>query len=155
ASPELRRNAERRGTVYGSAEGANAPAFRIDRDTTRPATVSYSDPFTPAVAPYKREYAYDSVDEHFDLVVRDPSLVNLPVGGAARTEDDQFYADIEAELTDGQAARIPTVGPGARPLAARVDPPVELRFFRDSAENWFVRGDRGGRFRIVLHIAID
>lgn len=154
-SPDLERGADHRGAVYGSADAQAAPAFHIDRDTTRPNTVSYSDPFTPAVAPYKREFAYDSVDEHFDLVIRDPSLVSFPVGGSARPEDDQFYADIEAELADGQAARIPTVGPGARLLGARADPAVDLRFFRDSAENWFVRGDRGGRFRIILHIAID
>lgn len=155
ASPDLDHAPEKRAPVYGGSEGQGPAAFRIDRDTTRPNSVSYTDPFTPAVAPYKREYAYDSVDERLDLVVRDPSLVTLPVGGTARTEDDQFYADIEAELTDGQATRIPTVGPGARLLASRVDPPVPLHFFRDSAENWFVRGDRGGRFRIILHIAID
>jgi hypothetical protein len=155
ASPDLERSPERRATVYGAADSQGPAAFRIDRDTTRPNSVSYTDPFTPAVAPYKREYAYDAVDERLDLVVRDPSLVALPVGGSARTEDDQFYADIEAELSDGQATRIPTVGPGARLLASRVDPSVPLHFFRDSAENWFVRADRGGRFRVVLHVAID
>lgn len=155
ASPDIERPSDRRAAVYGATEGQGPAAFRIDRDTTRPNSVSYADPFTPAVAPYKREYAYDSVDERLDLVVRDPSLVALPVAGPAHPEDDQFYADIEAELTDGQPTRIPTVGPGARLLAARVDPAASLHFFRDSAENWFVRGDRGGRFRIVLHIAID
>jgi hypothetical protein len=155
ASPDLERTSEKRSTVYGGTEGQAPAAFHIDRNTTRPNSVSYTDPFTPAVAPYKREFAYDAVDERLDLVVRDPSLVAMSVGGAARTEDDQFYADIDAELTDGQATRIPTVGPGARLLATRVDPPAALHFFRDSAENWFVRGDRGGRFRIILHIAID
>lgn len=156
ASPDSEQRSSRAsGSVYGGAEGQGPASFRIDGDTTRPSVVSYSDPFTPAIAPYKREYAYDSVDDRSDLVVRDPSLVAMPVGGTPRPEDDQFYADIEADLVDGQAARIPTVGPGARLLAARVDPEVPLHFFRDSAENWFVRGDRGGRFRIVLHIAID
>src|ERR1041384_3606566 len=155
ASPDLDPTAARSNAVYGGAEGQGPSAFRIDGDTTRPSVVNYSDPFTPAVAPYKREHAYDSVDERLDLVVRDPSLVSLPVGGAARSEGDQFYADIATELVDGQAARIPTVGPGARLLAARSDPPVVLHFFRDSAENWFVRGERGGRFRIILHIDID
>src|ERR1041384_1107665 len=155
ASPDIERPPDRRAAAYGATDGQGPTAFRIDRDPTRPNSVSSADPFTPAVAPYKREFAYDSVDERLDLVVRDPSLVNLPVGGAARAEDDQFYADIETELVDGQAARIPTVGPGARLLAARSDPPVVLHFFRDSAENWFVGGGRGGRFRIILHIDID
>src|SRR5215212_6960166 len=37
-------------------------SFRVDRDTTRPDSVSYDEPFIPAVAPFKRLYAYDAVD---------------------------------------------------------------------------------------------
>src|SRR6185436_14129417 len=61
ASPDLDHAPEKRAPVYGGSEGQGPAAFRIDRDTTRPNSVSYTDPFTPAVAPYKREYAYDSV----------------------------------------------------------------------------------------------
>src|ERR1041384_6008494 len=56
-------------------------SFRVDRDTTRPDSVQYDEPFIPAVAPFKRLYAYDSVDEGFELTVFDKSLSKLEVGG--------------------------------------------------------------------------
>ena len=46
-------------------------SFRVDRDTTRPESVSYDEPFIPAVVPFKRLYAYDAVDESFELTVFD------------------------------------------------------------------------------------
>ena len=107
------------------------------------------------IAPYKREFAYDTVNERLDLVVRDPSLVRFSAGGAARPEDDQFYADLEVAFAEGQPVRVPTVGPGARLLAARSVPETELQFFHDSADNWFVKGNREGRVRLVLHVADD
>lgn len=157
SSPDLERPSERHGSTYGAERSppGSGGSFRLDRDTSRPESVSYDDPFTPGIAPYKREFAYDLVDDRLDLVVRDPSLVRFAVGGTARAEDDQFYADLDVDLVEGQPVRIPTVGPGARLLAVRSVPEANLQVFRDSAENWFVKGDRQGRVRLVLHIAED
>jgi len=157
ASPDADRPSDRKGKVYGpprASEGSTA-AFHVDRDTTRPETVSYDDPFTPTIAPYKRELAYDTVDERFDLVVRDSTLQKLPIGGAPRPEDDQFYADLDVDFAPGQTVRIPTAGPGARLLAVRPVPETTVEAFHDSADGWFVRGGREGRVRLVLHIAVD
>jgi hypothetical protein len=156
-SPDLDRPNDASRTVYGAGRtppGAGA-SFRVDRDTSRPDVVSYDDPFTPSIAPYKREFAYDAVDDRLDLVVRDGTLARLPIGGAPRQEDDQFYADLQVDLVEGQAVRIPSVGPGARILALRTVPSVAVQAFHDSAEGWFVQGDREGRVRLVLHLAID
>jgi transglutaminase-like putative cysteine protease len=143
--------------VYGADASRDGPggAFHVDRDTSRPDVVSYEDPFTPSIAPYKREFAYDMVNEQFDLVVRDASLTRLSIGGAPRAEDDQFYADLSVNLTAGQAVRIPTAGPGARLLGVRSVPATGIEAYRDSADDWFVKGDREGRVRLVLHVAID
>jgi hypothetical protein len=143
------------GTVYNRELENGNRTFHVDRDTTKPGSVGYSDPFTPAIAPYKREFAYDSVDEHGDLIVRDTSLVRVPAGAAPRAEDDQFYADLPLDLTEGQPIRIPTVGPGTRWISWRATPETDVSFFRDSADNWFVKGGRDGRIRLVLHLAID
>src|SRR5262249_17483180 len=107
-SPDLERPAEPGGTVYGPSRTppGGGPTFRVGPDTSRPDTVSYDDPFTPSIAPYKREFAYDAVDEHLDLVVHDATLARVPIGGAPRPEDDQFYADLKVDLVEGQAVRI-------------------------------------------------
>ncbi len=156
ASPDPTRASAGKRHVYGW-EGVQGPggSYRIDSDTSRPEHVGYEDPFTPAVAPYKREIAFDTVDSEFDLGVSNASLERLAVGGPARADDDQFYAELTVEVTTGTPSRIPTVGPSARVLALRAAPEARIELFRDAADNWFARGDREGRFGVVLHLAID
>jgi hypothetical protein len=128
-------------------------SFRVDRDTTRPDAVSYDEPFTPALAPFKRLYAYDSIDEAFELTVFDKSLTQLEVGGKPGPQDDQFYADLFVDLAPGVPVRVPSVGPGARPLVARTDPEVSFQLQRDRAENWFMVGDARRRVRLIMQLA--
>ncbi len=130
-------------------------SFRVDRDTTRPDSVAYDEPFTPALAPFKRSYAYDSVDESFELVVHDKSLARLDIGGKASAADDQFYADLYVDLAPGIPVRIPSVGPGARPLVARTEPSASFQLQRDRADNWFMLADTRQRVRLTMQLAIE
>jgi hypothetical protein len=128
-------------------------SFRVDRDTTRPESVSYDEPFIPAVAPFKRLYAYDAVDESFELTVFDKSLARLEVSGKPGPADDQFYADLFVDLAPGLPVRIPSVAPGARALVARTDPDVPFQLQRDRADNWFMTGDARRRVRLIMQLA--
>lgn len=128
-------------------------SFRVDRDTTRPDAVSYDEPFIPAVAPFKRLYAYDAVDEGFELTVFDKSLNKLEIGGKPSPQDDQFYADMFVDLAPGVPVRIPSVGPGSRALVARTDPDVSFQLERDRADNWFMVGDARRRVRLIMQLA--
>ncbi len=128
-------------------------SFRVDRDTTRPDTVSYDEPFIPAVAPFKRLYAFDAVDESFELTVFDKTLGKLEVGGRPGPADDQFYADLFVDLAPGVPVRIPSVGPGARVLVARTEPEQSFSLQRDRADNWFMTGDARRRARLIMQLA--
>jgi hypothetical protein len=128
-------------------------SFRIDRDTTRPDSVSYDEPFIPAIAPFKRLYAYDTVDEGFELTVFDKSRTKLEVGGKPGPADDQFYADLFVDVAPGLPVRIPSVAPGARVLVARTDPEVSFVLERDRADNWFMLGDSRRRVRLIMQLA--
>jgi hypothetical protein len=156
-APREQPQAERAEHAYGGNATPDSidASFRIDRDTTRPDTVSYDEPFVPALAPFKRLYAYDAVDQHFELSVRDRSLSRLYIGGKASAEDDQFYADMFVDLTPGVPVRIPSVGAGARVLVARTEPEVGFQLQRDRAENWFMVGDARRRVRFVMQLAIE
>ena len=129
-------------------------SYRIDRDTSRPDSVRYDDPFIPAVTPFKRLYAYDDLDEGFELVVHDKVLRPIEVGGEARPDDDQFYGDLLVDVVPGVPVRIPSVGPGARVLVARAEPALHFELQRDGADNWFIVGDARKRVRLVLELAI-
>ena len=128
-------------------------SFRVDRDTTRPESVSYDEPFIPAVVPFKRLYAYDAVDESFELVVFDKSLSKLEVGGKPGPADDQFYADLFVDVAPGLPVRIPSVAPGARALVARTDPELPFVLQRDRADNWFMTADARRRVRLIMQLA--
>jgi hypothetical protein len=128
-------------------------SFRVDRDTTRPASVSYDEPFIPAVVPFKRLYAYDAVDESFELTVFDKSLSKLEVGGKPGPADDQFYADLFVDVAPGLPVRIPSVAPGARALVARTDPELPFVLQRDRADNWFMVADARRRVRLIMQLA--
>ena len=129
-------------------------SYRIDRDTSRPEAVRYDDPFIPAVTPFKRLYAYDGLDDGFELVVHDKQLRTLTIGGEARPDDDQFYGDLFVDIVPGVPVRIPSVGPGARVLVARAEPALRFELSRDGADNWFIVGDARKRVRLVLELAI-
>ena len=129
-------------------------SYRIDSDTTRPEVVSYDDPFIPTVTPFKRLYAYDSVDESVELVVADRRLRRVETGGVALPGEDQFFADLFVDAAPGVPVRIPSPGPGARILAQRVEPSAAVDIVKDGAENWFLVGTARQRVRLVLELAV-
>ena len=128
--------------------------YRIDRDTTRPDAVSYDDPFVPAVTPFKRLYAYDAIDESLELIVGDKKLRKIEIGGEPLSNEDQFFADLFVDVAAGVPVRIPSVGPGARVIAARAEPQTAFELMRDGADNWFVVGDGRKRVRLVMQLSI-
>jgi hypothetical protein len=157
AAPDPNRAPSEGETAYGGSSTPNSTdaTYRIDRDTTRPELVSYDDPFVPAITPFKRLYAFDTVDETLELVVRDKSLQRIPIDGAAGPGDDQFFGDMSVDLDSASPVRVPTVGPGARVLRAQTEPQVRFELLRDGAENWFIRAETRQRVRLTLHLAIQ
>jgi hypothetical protein len=144
------------GTAGGEAPlPSSESSFSIDRDTTRPERVSYADPFTPTVVPFKRGIVFDSVDRNGDLLVRDRGLVEVPSLGAPRPNDETFHASFELDLRAGEREPLPSVAPGARLVQVNRDPRVPLRIAADSAENWFVTASTSRHVRLTLQIAAD
>lgn len=155
-APDVLRQPEQNERAYNSdsTPSSSDASYRIDRDTKRPDVVPYDDPFIPAIAPFKRLYAYDSVDDSLELVVKHKELERLVVGGEAGSDDDRFYADMVVDLADHLPVRIPTVGPGARVLVANTNPPLKIELLHDGADNWFIRGPERRRVRLIMMLAI-
>ncbi len=134
--------------------------FTPDRDTQRPQISAYDDPFTPSTAPFKRLEAFDAVRDDGQLYVRDTRLSPVALGAPPGPDDEGFYADLVVDAAPGESVRIPTVGPGARMVRARMGVGAEdvpFRVMRDGADEWFVQlvGSRPARHaRLVMEIAI-
>ena len=157
SAPDVRKSPHSSEMAYGSSSTPTSrdSKYRIDRLTTQPDFVSYHDPFIPSVAPFKRLYAYDAVNDSLELAVSDSSLTRLPTEGAPRPGDDQFYGDLVVDLSPNVPVRIPSVGPGARVLAAAINPGLPYELLRDGADNWFIRSSARRRVRLTLQLAID
>jgi transglutaminase-like putative cysteine protease len=121
--------------------GAEHSVFSPDRDTRRPNVAGYDDPFTPSTAPFKRLEAFDAVRPDYQLYVRDERLVALPVGAPPGRDDEAFYADIVVDMALDAKIRIPSVGPGAHVVRARLGvgaQDISFAVLRDGADNWFL-----------------
>ncbi|HKQ70850.1 MAG TPA: transglutaminase-like domain-containing protein [Polyangiaceae bacterium] len=144
-------------TSYHDALSSSAPStYKPDRDTRRPSMVSYDDPYSPSVAPYKRLQAFDLVGPDYTLKVQNTSLVRVAKGGEARVGEDEFYADLAVNFDAGNTVLIPSVGPGARIIRQHVTPAIAVEVFRDGADNWYARtsASRPGTVRLVMQVAI-
>lgn len=142
--------------MYGGAKNtaSEAAEFVLDNLTTRPSRVEYDEPFRPSIIPYKRLYAYDRVAPNFALDVADPSPREKLLSARAELTEDAFFGDFEVDLVPSVAVRIPSPGPSSKVLAVVVDPPRPVVLSIDSAENWFVRAEQGGRVRMYLQLSV-
>jgi len=142
--------------------GSNEPVlgqsgFAVDRDTTltpdrntgADSTLHYVEIFNPSIVPFKRMSALDGVRDDYTMVVSDPALESVDVGGAPLPERDLFWGSSMIEFTPGKNIALPSVAPEARILSYELDPPGTVEFFRDGADNFFVRSDTIGQHRLV------
>ncbi|HEX6839822.1 MAG TPA: transglutaminase domain-containing protein [Polyangia bacterium] len=113
----------------------------------------YHEPFNPAIFPFKRMTALDAVlpDESLVVAERSAARTRLRVLGADKRQEgrDAFWGSIVIDLEPGRWIPLPSVAPDARVLAVRVEPPVDVTFARDGADNEYVMSTAGGRHRLV------
>jgi transglutaminase-like putative cysteine protease len=144
--------------------GTEHDVFVPDRDTRRPNVPGYDDPFTPGTAPFKRLEAFDAVRADYELYVRDDRLVPLAFGVPPANDEEEFYGDVVVDLESDARIRVPSVGPGAHIVRARLGVgtrDVSITVFRDGADNWFLQprapvgktNTTTARARLVMEIA--
>jgi hypothetical protein len=162
-APDPRRPLGPNDSAYGSGKSTSVPGMQADatyvpdRDTRRPETLPYDDPFTPSTAPFKRLVAFDAVRADFSLTVAHPELRVLPRTSQVDSADDRFFADIVVDAQPGVPVRIPSVGPDARILHAHLAAgprDLKYRLLRDDADNWFIEIQQTARARLVMDLAI-
>jgi transglutaminase-like putative cysteine protease len=141
-------------------ENWSASARSLDRDTrSRPGEeLRYQEVFNPSISPFKRQQAYDAVDEGGRLVVRDPSLRPMAVGAAAawgNAPSARFTGEVLIELSPQSATPIPSVAAEQRVVSYRTVPETPLAFFEDSAGNAFVRAPVTELRRVRLAYVVE
>lgn len=115
-------------------------------------TLQYVEVFNPAVLPFKRMSALDSVREDYTLFTASPDVLqDLPVGGAPSPDRDLFWGDLVVDLSPGIDVALPSVAPDMRIISYEVEPRTTVKFSKNGADNYFVRSDEsgaGGTYRL-------
>lgn len=137
--------------VGRDAATARHSTITPDRTTTHDGQLRYGATFNPSVVPFKRVTAADQVRANFQLGVRDGGLRPLALSHRAIPPDrDAFWGTIQLQARAGEALPIPSVAPSAAIISYRVQPKAQLHFFRDSADNFWVKSDRSGLLSVVF-----
>jgi transglutaminase-like putative cysteine protease len=122
-----------------------------DRTTTMDGTLRYTEVFNPSVVPFKRSTSLDRAGAGYRLTVRDPTLRPVPLTPAPTPPDrDAFWGSISLAVQAGRAHPIPSVAPELRILSYSATPPAQITFYRDSADNYWIRSSESGRLRLVF-----
>jgi Transglutaminase-like superfamily len=132
------------GGAHDSHDDGSVDDYRFDpdRNTSRPEGLQYEDAFRPSVAPFKRGMAFDAVDKNYRAHVASHVTSLVPRQELA-PELDVFRFTQKVALYNGRLTTLPSPGPSARILSARltdVDSGTAygFRIVQDSAENWFL-----------------
>ena len=150
-------NADPKGPGARNAPPPNEREAVLDRDTDREGWLSYFAVFDPTVAPFKRVGALDSVlveRGEVRLGVADEQLRRVRLSRGRPPEDwDLFRGTIAVALETEVVVPIPSVAPTMTVHEYRTEPPVELRFLRDGAGNFFVQSDHEGVIRLEYAVS--
>lgn len=109
--------------------------------------------FDPYLLGLKRQTAVDSIREDYLMYIADDSLKTLPLSRNYRKE--VFNAELRAILKPDKLISIPSVSPDAEILEYSADPNVNIKFYKDGADNFYVKSDASGavalRFKMTAN----
>lgn len=123
----------------------------MDRQTTHDGVLNYTSEFNPSVVPFKRRAVFDAVGPRYMLHVRDSSLREVRVTNTSTPPDrTAFWGSVVLQVSGQRPVPIPSVAPEARIISYTATPATKITFFKDSADNFWVRARRKGRLRLVF-----
>ena len=124
----------------------------LDRHTEKEGILQYWAVFSPTVAPFKRSQSRNLVFENYEMGVVDKDLKKLTIKGVRDLPDrDQFWGSVLLDFKEGTQVPLPSVSPDMEIQSFSTEPKAQLEFFKDSADNYFVRARRfEGTLRLVF-----
>ncbi len=122
---------------------------RPDRQTTLDSELAYFTVFNPSVVPWKRGASRDEVHDDYSLGIRDPRAFRIEIkDGPVRADHERFWGSLLIHMRPGVRIALPSVAPQATILRYQTEPPTFLEFSKDTADNFFVQGEREGTVRL-------
>ena len=122
-----------------------------DRSTEKEGRLDYGAVFDPSVVPFKRNHALNKIAADYELSVERGKLRELQVvGNQVDAGREIFWGSVLLEGDGEQLIPLPSISPDSRILSYQVTPPTGLTFHQDAADNFYVKSDTAGIFRVVF-----
>jgi hypothetical protein len=128
----------------------------LDDETGPEPWLNYAAVFDPTVAPWKRGTARDRAEQvagSLGMVLADPTLGPIAIGGAPSPGDATFTGRVRVDLRAGVPVAIPSVAPGMRVHRVDASPPVAVSIEADAADNFHVRSEFNGPVDLTLAVS--
>jgi hypothetical protein len=122
-----------------------------DRTTQKEGKLDYRAVFDPSVVPFKRNHALNRVASDYELSVERGTLRTLEVkGNQVDAGREIFWGSILLEGDGQNLIPIPSVSPDSHILSYQTTPKIGVTFYQDAGDNFYVRPDAAGLFRLVF-----
>lgn len=126
-----------------------------DRNTTQDEGLTYHAIFNPTVAPLRRNVAFDRIETDYRMTIQPGPLREAPRGPRTPAPGRElFWGDLKVATGRGPTP-VPSVAPDMRILAVETEPPVEVRFSKDGADNYYVESTFLGEVRLKFLVDAD
>ena len=109
--------------------------------------------FDPYLLGLKRQTAVDSIRDDYLMYIADDSLKPLPLSRKYREEI--FNAELRAILKADNLISIPSVSPDAEILEYSTEPSVNIKFYKDGADNFYVKSEASGEVTLRFKMTAD
>jgi hypothetical protein len=122
-----------------------------DRTTQKEGKLDYQAVFDPSVVPFKRNHALNRVASDYELSVERGTLRTLEIkGNQVEAGREIFWGSILLEGDGENLIPIPSVSPDSHILSYQTTPRIGVTFYQDAGDNFYVRPDAAGLFRLVF-----
>jgi len=127
---------------------------RLDNHTDRVKNLNYFSNFTPSVIPYKRAVAQNEITFDGSYLFRVRSAPQNRVKISRDASGEIFWGSFLVSAQKGSLHPLPSISPNQKILEIRTEPDVDLKMFKDSADNFSVKIDGSDLVRINMKIAV-
>jgi hypothetical protein len=143
-------------TPYGPLD-PRKQSSTLDNRTDRVDQLNYYANFEPSVVPYKRGVVQNrirSVGGDYSVELQAQKTRRVAVeGGDSRGDEDEFWGSFLVRAAKGERHPLPSVAPSQRILEVQAEPDINVRFERDTADNFYIVPGADGLLRLNVRLA--
>lgn len=142
----------------GGGSGNSKPPwendFAPDTDSSQnpPGGGKLTQVYTPDIIPLDRGNVFDGIKDDETFAHRNEDRKPLKIGKHPTGPIAAFDGDVRLRVRPGYVTPLPSVSPDMEVISWETDPPVNLTFTKDGADNFWVGADSSATIRLTFKV---